>query len=153
MCRPASLVERSVKGVQGVNFYRVSPCPACSKAVVVSRLIFLPNFACPHCGAAIKFSLLYGRSLVILACLLGYALAWEVSRICPPAYLFGIPALFLLLWIPIGYLTLTVLVRVVPFFIRPKLVLEWPSEFATLSLTSRRGEDHPQSSDEGRANS
>jgi hypothetical protein len=125
-----------------VTFRRTVPCPACSKALEVSRLVFLPNFACRHCGVVLKVSLLYLRSLGVLSVLLGYALAWEASRIFPPFYLFGIPTLFLVLWVPIGYLSLIVLVRVVPFLVRPKLVIEWPSEFTTLGLTSRP-KDHP----------
>jgi hypothetical protein len=124
-----------------VTFRRTVPCPACSKALEVSRLVFLPSFACRHCGVALKVSLPYLRSLVALSCLLGYALAWEASRIFPPSYLFGIPTLFLVLWAPIGFLSLSVLVRVVPFLIKPKLVLGWPSEFTTLGLTSRPKDD------------
>jgi hypothetical protein len=90
---------------------------------------------------ALKVSLLYLRSLVVLSVLLGYALAWEASRLFPPSYLFGIPTLFLVLWVPIGYLSLIVLVRIVPFLVKPKLVLEWPSEFITLSLTSKSKDD------------
>jgi hypothetical protein len=86
---------------------------------------------------ALKVSLAYLRSLGVLSVLLGYALAWEASRIFPPSYLFGIPTLFLVLWAPIGYLSLVVLVRVVPFLVKPKLVLEWPSEFTTLNLTTK----------------
>ena len=108
----------------------------------MSRLVFLPDFACTHCGVSLKASLLYLRSIVVIAFLLGYALAWEMSRICPPSYIFGIPTLFLLLWFPIGYLALVVIVRVVPFLVKPKLVLEWPSEFITLNLTSKPKDDH-----------
>ena len=125
-----------------MTFRRTVPCPACSKALEVSRLVFLPNFACRHCRVALKVSLPYLRSLVVLSVLLGYALTWEASRIFSPSYLFGIPTLFLVLWVPIGYLSLIVLVRVVPFFVKPKLVLEWPSEFTTLSLTSRPKDDN-----------
>jgi hypothetical protein len=50
--------------------------------------------------------------------------------------------MFLVLWMPIGYMSLIVLVRVAPFFVNPKLVLEWPSEFTTLGLTSRPKDDH-----------
>jgi hypothetical protein len=124
-----------------MNFRRTVPCPACSKALEVSRLVFLLDFACCHCGVALKVSLLYSRSLVGLSVLLGYALAWEASRIFPPSFLFGIPTLFLVLWVPLGYLSGVVLVRVAPFLVTPKLVLEWPSEFTTLSLTSRPKDD------------
>src|SRR5258708_3048612 len=124
-----------------MTFHRTVPCPACSKALEVSRLVFRPDFACVYCGVQLKVSLLYLRSLVVLSGLLGYALAWKASRICPPSYMFGIPTLFLVLWAPIGYLFLIVLVRVVPFLVKPKLVLEWPSEFTTLGLTSRPKDD------------
>src|ERR1700690_132428 len=102
---------------------RTMTCPACSELLEVSRLVFRPNFACPHCGVALKVSLPYLRSIGVISVLLGYALAWEASRICPPSYLFGIPTLFLVLWAPIRYLSLFVLVRVAPLLVRPKLVL------------------------------
>jgi hypothetical protein len=124
-----------------VTFRRTMSCPACSKALEVSRFVFLRNFACRHCGVALKVSLSYLRTLVGLSVLLGYTLAWEASRVFPPSYLFGIPTLFLVLWMPIGYLCLIVLVRVVPFLAKPKLVLEWPSEFTSLNLTSRSKDD------------
>lgn len=73
--------------------------------------------------------------------LIGFALAWKASRICPPSFLFGMPTLFLVLGLPIGYLALTVLVRVAPFLVAPKLVLEWPSEFTTPNLASKSKED------------
>ena len=124
-----------------MTFRRTVPCPACSKTLEVSRLVFLHDFACRHCGVALKVSLPYLRSIGGLSVLLGYALAWEASRIFPPSYLFGIPTLFLVLWAPIGYLCGVVLVRVVPFLVKPKLVLEWPSEFTTLGLSSRSKDD------------
>jgi hypothetical protein len=125
-----------------VTFRRTVPCPACSKTLEMSRLVFLPDFVCRHCGVVLKVSLLYLRSIVALSVLLGYALAWEANRILPPSYVFGIPTPFLVLWAPIGYLSGVVLVRVVPFLVRPKLVMEWPSEFTTLGLTSRPKDDH-----------
>lgn len=51
-----------------------------------------------------------------------YVMNWEASRIFPPSYLFGIPTLFRVLWVP-------------------KLVLQWPSEFTTLGLISRPKDD------------
>ena len=131
----------TVKGADPVTFRRTLPCPACSKSLELSRLVFLPNFTCRHCGVALKVSLPYSRSLGVLSVLLGYALAWEGSKIFPPSYLFGIPTLFLLLWAPIGYLFLIVLVRVAPFLVKPRLVREWPSEFTKLGLTSRPKDD------------
>jgi hypothetical protein len=125
-----------------VTLRRTVPCPACSKTLEMSRLVFLPDFACRHCGVVLKVSLPYLRLIVGLSVLLGYALAWEARRIFPPSYLFGIPTLFLVLWAPIGYLSGLVLVRVVPFLVKPKLVMEWPSEFITLGLTSRPKNDH-----------
>ena len=132
-----------VKGVDTVKFRRTVPCPACSKPVEMSRHIFRSSFVCPHCGIALKVSLSYVRFLAFLGFFLGFATVWKVSRICPPSYLLGfIPTLFVVLGIPIGYLFLIVFVRVAPLIVKPKLVLEWPREFTTLSLTAR-SEDEP----------
>jgi hypothetical protein len=124
-----------------LTFRRTTLCPACSMPVGVSG-VFLPAFACPHCGATLKVALFYIRFLVVFAGLCGYALAWEVSRLCPPAYFFGIPTLFLLLWVPLGFIVLVVLVRVGPFLIKPRLVLEWPNYLTTLNITSKPFDDH-----------
>lgn len=46
-----------MKGADDVTFRRTATCPACSKELEVSRLVFLPDFECRHCGVGLKVSL------------------------------------------------------------------------------------------------
>jgi hypothetical protein len=124
-------------GVIKMMFDRGSvSCPACTKPVKVSRSVFRLDFRCPHCGAKLKVSPLYGRLVVLLGVLLGYTLAWEVG-IHGPRACFGIPWGFYLLCLPFAFLVLTLVCRIAPFLVRPTLVPRRPfeSHLTTLNLT------------------
>lgn len=81
--------------------------------------------------------------LVLFSVVVGYALAWKVGTYGPRAC-FGIPCFFYLLCIPIGFLVLSFLVRVVPFLVCPALVLRHPfeSHLTTMNLTPNPKDDH-----------
>jgi hypothetical protein len=118
--------------------HRSVACPSCSNPVKITRSIF--RFRCPHCDASLEVSALYTRSIVLLSVLLGYAFAWEIGTL-GPRFCFGVPWGFLLFWAPIGFLVLTLLVRIAPFLVKPKLVLRRPNDGTTLNLTSAPKDD------------
>ena len=71
-------------------------------------------------------SLLYLRSLVLLSVLIGFVLTWQL----------GGPWAILLLYLPVGFVVLTVLVRIVPLIVHPPLVLRRSTNYlTTLDLT------------------
>ncbi len=119
-------------------------CPACSLAVTISRSVFRLDFHCPHCGAALKAAPIYLRILVLLSVLIGYVLAWGIG-IYGPRACFGVPWGFYLFWMPIGFLVLSLLVRVAPYVVCPPLVLRHPfdSHLTTMHLSSDPKDDHP----------
>ena len=125
-------------------FFRTVACPACSSPVGISRSVFRLDFQCPHCGAALKVSPLYLRILGVFSVLVGYVLAWKIG-IYGPRACFGIPWGFYLLWMPIGFLVLSLLVRIAPFLVRPTLVprRSFESHLTTLNL-SPDPKDDPQ---------
>ena len=113
-------------------------CPACSIAVPFVRSVFRMDFQCPHCGAALKVSPLFMRILGLISVLVGYVLAWRIGSF-GPQICFGIPLGFYLLWIPIGFLMLMFLVRIIPFLVSPTLVLRKPFESHLTSLDLSHG--------------
>jgi hypothetical protein len=126
-------------------FHRGSvPCPTCSIPVEISRSVFRLDFQCPHCGAALRVSLFYLRVLGVFSVLAGYVLAWEIG-IHGPRACFGIPWGFYLLWMPIGFLVLMLLVRIAPFLVKPTLVPRSPFDVYLTSLNLSPGSnDDPQ---------
>ena len=114
---------------------RSTTCPACSHPVEITRSIFRLDFRCPHCDSVLEVSRGYTRLIVLLGVLLGYALAWKIGILGPGSCFLGIPWLFFLLWIPLGFLALTFLVRVAPLLVRPTLVLRRGGHVTLLNLT------------------
>jgi hypothetical protein len=112
-----------------------TPCPACSGSVEISRPLFCADLRCPRCGVALGVSPLYGRVVVLLGILLGAVPAWEVGIHSARCCLLVMGSVFVLLWIPIGFLVLTVVVRVAPFLVKPTLVLRQRHRLTTLDLT------------------
>jgi len=130
--------RRSLFGVTNMTLKRGSvACPNCSCPVEVNRSVFRSDFRCPHCDAALRVSPGYLRWLGLLSLLLGVALAWEMGSRGPRNCLLGIPWAVLLLYLPLAFLVLTLLVRIVPFLIKPTLVLRQPFDghMTTLNLT------------------
>ena len=103
---------------------------------------FRQDFRCPHCGAALKASVFYSRVLVVISGLAGYVLAWEIG-IQGPRVCFGIPLGFYLLWMPIGFLVLMLLVRVAPFLVPPGLFPRRPFESHLITLNLSPGAEDP----------
>jgi len=116
---------------------RTVPCPACSSPVGVSRLVFLPDFRCQHCGAALKISPMYGRMVVLVGVILGYSLAWEAGIRGPVSRLLVVPFGFILLAIPLAFLVLMLLFWIAPFLVPPTLVIRGliASYMTTLNLS------------------
>src|SRR5208282_219985 len=94
-------------------------CPACSRSVKVSKSVFRSDFHCQYCDAPLSVSPLYARLIYLICVLLGYFLAWEIGIHGPRSCFFGVPWGFYLLWMPIGFLALMLLVRIAPFLVRP----------------------------------
>jgi hypothetical protein len=124
-------------GVIEMMFDRGSvACPACSCPVEMTRSVFRSDFRCPHCGVALSASPLYVRFLALLSLLLGIALAWEIGSRGPRNCFLGIPWTVFLLYLPLGFIVLTLLIRIAPFVMRPALVLRRPNHVTTLNLAS-----------------
>ena len=98
--------------------------------------ILRPDFRCSHCGAALQLPVWQLRSLVLFSLVIGFVLTWQLGG--PRDWVFGlIPWAALLLYLPVGFLILTVLVRTVPFLVRPTLVLRPPhAHMTTLNLAA-----------------
>jgi hypothetical protein len=111
-------------------------CPICSHRAEISRSIFRSDFQCQHCRAPLQVSQVYWRVLGLLSVLAGYVLAWEIG-IRGPRLCGIIPWGFLLLWAPIGFIVLMLLVRIAPFVVKPTLIPRRPfeSHVTTLNLT------------------
>ena len=108
-------------------------CPSCSGTITrsstlaLTRQILQPDFRCPHCGEALQVPVWYTRLLVVLSAVIGFVLSWQLIG----------PWAALLLYMPTGFLVGTVLVRVVPFLVRPTLVLRPPhAHMTTLNLAA-----------------
>lgn len=125
-------------------------CPSCSGTItrsstlVLTRQILRSDFRCPHCGVALQFPVWYMRSLVLLGLVIGFVLTWQLGG--PRDWVFGIiPWAALLLYLPVGFLVLTVLVRIVPVFARPALILRPPhAHMTTLNLAAPEKTDPPR---------
>lgn len=112
-------------------------CPVCLRRVEVSLSIFRSDFQCKSCGAPLEVSLIYWRMLGLISVLAGYALAWGIG-IRGPRLCGIIPWGFLLLWMPIGFLVLMLLIRIAPYLVRPSIVLrrQFESYLTTLDLSA-----------------
>jgi hypothetical protein len=101
-------------------------CPQCSRRMPFSKLIFREDFRCIQCQVPLHTSVLYSRVLVLLSAVLSLALLW----------IFGIRDLRLFLfYLPLGFLILTVVVRVAPFVVLPHLYVGKSSVITKLDLS------------------
>ena len=113
-------------------------CPICSHPVEISKKVFAADFQCGHCGAPLRVSTLYGRTLGLIGVLLGYSLAWKLGNGNMVVFFWGVTWRFLLLCLPLSFLVLSFLVRIAPYLVKPTLVLRrtFESHLTTLNLSS-----------------
>jgi hypothetical protein len=91
----------------------------------ISKLFFREEFQCSGCHTPLHASVNYSRALVLLSGLASLALLWAVGM--RNFWLF-------LLLLPVGFAILTIVVRVAPVLIRPRLYVGKPSAFTKLDL-------------------
>jgi len=80
---------------------------------------------------------MYTRFLVVLSLLVGFAIGWRIGQFGPMDCIFGIPWTAYVLFLPLGFIVLTFLVRIAPLLINPPIVLNPPPKYlTTLNLVS-----------------
>jgi hypothetical protein len=90
-----------------------------------SKLVFREDFRCIRCQVPLHVSLAYSRALVLLSVLTSAVLLWAV----------GIRDLRLFLfYLPVGFLILTVIVRIAPFVVPPRLNVGKPEKPGVITL-------------------
>jgi hypothetical protein len=101
-------------------------CPQCGRRMPLSKLLFREDFRCIRCQVPLYVSVAYSRVLVLLSALASLVLLWEL----------GIRDLRLFLfYLPVGFLILTLMVRVAPFVVPPHLYVGKPSVITKLDLS------------------
>ena len=111
-------------------------CPQCFGTIQVSKAILGRNSQCIHCGAKLQVAPMYWRVLSLLCMVIGVCLMWK----------YGVPIFSIFVFaFPMWFLVLSVMVRVVPYIVSPRLELRDSSGFTTLgSLNRAREENHIQ---------
>ena len=100
-------------------------CPHCGARMPISRLFFRDDLQCSRCQTPLYVSVNYSRALVLLSGLISFVLLWAV----------GIRNIWLfLLFLPLGFPILTVMVRVAPILVYPRLYTGKPSTITKLDL-------------------
>jgi len=112
-------------------------CPNCRGVVPFQKQLFR-GMPCKHCHSTLLVSETYSRALVVLALLLAEALLWvgNVRTLFYPAL--GIPfGALASFWLgfPVAFLLLTVMVRTIPRWFPPTLVLRHWGTVTTLGLS------------------
>lgn len=102
-------------------------CPHCDVRISISKRLFREDLQCSRCQTPLYVSVNYSRTLVLLSALISFVLLW-----CARVRFFWL----LVLLLPLIALVLSVLVRIAPFVVRPRLYVgEPPSVFTKLNLT------------------
>ena len=105
-----------------------SQCPQCNGKIPVSKSLFREGFRCPRCDVPLRVATVYSRVLVVLSAAASFIVLWEL----------GLRDLrIFLLCLPVGVLILTVLVRVAPFLVAPRLDLGSSDRATSLDLFPR----------------
>jgi DNA-directed RNA polymerase subunit RPC12/RpoP len=91
---------------------RKAQCPKCGQWIPVSKSLFREGFKCTRCQAPLRVSIVYLRVLALMAILASTIVLW-LSHI----QFIGILFFFL----PLGFVFLTVLVRIAPLVVTPSL--------------------------------
>ena len=93
-------------------------CPRCGGQIPVSKVVFREDLHCARCGVPLHVGVTYSRVLVLLSLLVSLAALWVT----------GIRDVRLLLfYLPLGFLILTVVVRLAPLVVPPGLQLGKPT--------------------------
>lgn len=115
-------------------------CPNCRGVVPFQKGLFR-GMPCEHCNSTLLVSQTYSRVLVLLALLLAEELLWlaNVRTLFYPTLgiPFGVLASF---WLgfPVAFLLLTVMVRTIPRWFQPTLVLRHWTTVTTLGLSNEQ---------------
>jgi hypothetical protein len=107
-------------------------CPQCLGSIKVSARIFRRDFQCPHCGARLRTAPTYSRVLSVLSLLIAVGVLWVVRNRVD----------FLLFMIPVWFLVLFLLVRVVPPLVPPRLEGRDSTGVTTLGLEGQGREEY-----------
>jgi hypothetical protein len=109
-------------------------CPQCSGRVHISMLLFRKDSRCIRCRVPLHVSPAYSRALVLLSAFTSIVLLWEL----------GIRDLrFFLFYLPVGFLVLTIMVRVAPFVVAPRLYVGKLTATTTLDLSEDSSTSFP----------
>ncbi|MGB8061535.1 MAG: hypothetical protein WCF26_06560 [Candidatus Sulfotelmatobacter sp.] len=108
-------------------------CPRCLASIVVPKSIYRTGGRCTQCGAELRVSPTYARVLSVLSMWVGVVLLWVVHVRVLDFFVFVVP-----MWLVV----LSIMVRVVPHFVPPRLELRGSSETVlTLGLTDQGEEE------------
>jgi hypothetical protein len=100
-------------------------CPHCAARLANSKALFRQDLRCSQCQARLHVSVNYSRALYFLSLLISLVFLWAV----------GIRNLWLfVLYLPLGFVILTVMVRIAPYIVRPPLQVGEPGAFVQLDL-------------------
>jgi hypothetical protein len=109
-------MQASTKERRGVR------CPQCGRRMPPSKLIFREDFQCIGCQVPLYVSVTYSRVGVLLSAAISLALLWEL----------GIRDLRLFFFfLPLAFFILTIIVRVAPFVVPPRLYAGKPPSVIT----------------------
>ncbi len=118
-------------------------CPQCNLEMAFAKEVFSNHFHCPRCGTKLFVSETYGRLLMVISIVIGFSLPWvtRLHKLLIPALgpLTGFVAV-LALSLPLAFIVLFFVLRVVPRLISPPLVLRRNDPITALNLTGEQGE-------------
>jgi hypothetical protein len=100
-------------------------CPQCGRGMPLSKALFREDFRCILCQVPLYVSVAYSRTLVLLSMITSLALLWTL----------GIRNLLLLLFLPLGFVVLTIMVRLAPLVVSPRVYMGKPSTMTKLDLS------------------
>ena len=112
-------------------------CRQCNSILPTTRRTPERGLVCPQCGAGVKVSATYARTLIITSWLLGFSIPWQFifhrCVLCAPQ---AFPKLIgvLAMTFPAAFLILFILVRLVPFVVPPPLVVRKDHATSILGL-------------------
>jgi hypothetical protein len=124
----------------GVLNAKSGECPRCRHRIKPSKELFRKKLRCPQCGVLLYVSVTYLRTLFVLSFISGLTLVGLAIGIRNPVRLF-------VFGIPLGFLALTVIVRIAPHVRLPVFLLSDPEDFTsviTLGIVNVTGAKPPE---------